>query len=430
MALPIDSPNTPEAVRRPRKTRPPRWFLLVMAAIALLIAAGWWAQRPLARIPLPDGGELVFIDAQYGPEYRKVIPIGMSERLRRFVSWQLRSPVVMHFGTPTDVPTLWLVFERHSGPGNVSITVLDRGEALDQRQLEVYQNAGLPRPRLVTGLRCYPRRAGQIDLRISTGAGPGQDITATIPNPFPLSDIPRWTPEPLPQTRQLGSRRIILEKWEATPSSRAIKPVITIHETGVQQDAFKIEHWLSDATGNFAIYGYLPSSEPVYKIHVTVTPNELYPFPASDYLSFGRTTFPNPGEVHQLKLPPDCKLGAALFVGTGSYRCLGKEPFVEPLRAGGPSNGGPTFRTTDPGIFLFGRGSYPQHSRESPHIMRVVVGTAQIGFPSTGLQDFTGIPQESFGLSHDMPPAGTEGEIQLLFPHPESVDFFAAPPEK
>src|SRR3954465_4643482 len=92
MALPIDSQNTPEEVRQPRPARPPRWPIIVGGAILFLLVAGWWAQRPLARIPLPDGGELLLVEAHYASTYH-VSSIGFRQRLRHLLPDQWGTPL-------------------------------------------------------------------------------------------------------------------------------------------------------------------------------------------------------------------------------------------------------------------------------------------------------------------------------------------------
>src|SRR4051812_1784606 len=109
-----DSPPVPEPVRKPR-ARPPRWVIVVVGAITLLICAGWWSQRPLARIPLPGGGALRLVMAHYAPTYHDVRPIGLMEHLKRWLPKQRNNPPSpvgsRDYGKAGDSPRLWLVFE-------------------------------------------------------------------------------------------------------------------------------------------------------------------------------------------------------------------------------------------------------------------------------------------------------------------------------
>ena len=443
MASPPDLPSAPGAQRAPRKMRLPRWIVLVVVALAFLIGAGWWSQRPLARVTLPDGGELILIDAQYGPQYRHVHRIGLKERLRHLLSSRRGSPLPrpydMHVGNPSDSPRLWLVFEkRGTEMENASFGTMEAGQTLESPK---FTFSG---PLLIGEFKCYPRRLRQFELKISMGERGRQTITATIPNPFPVFDVPRWTPEPIPQTRRLKSREIILKSLRELPiGSFQISPEIEVHEAGVPSDAFNIRHMLSDATGNVS-WNHLPWSEPAWKIHVTVTPNGHYPFPASEYLSLGHTTMPGPGEYRLLKLPADPRVdavgGHALFTGPGWYRIhFGEEPIVEPVQqptagtSGLAADGSQIFQSRSEGVLILGKGTYRRESPDCRHIMRAVVGSANIPFAGWGWgEDFNRIPRESFELSSpdasNAPPAGTEMELQLLLPSEESVDFFVRPP--
>jgi hypothetical protein len=460
MASPSDSASAPE-LPAPRKRRP-RWLIVIVGpAVLLIVAGGWtrWTQRPLARIPLPHGGELLLLEAHYGPTVHVAEQIGWRERFSHWLPTHRSTPFPpageWDFGFPDDPPRLWLIFTSTRADneqtlyGITGIVPLQDGLALDEAISQEYGYNPGRQMRVAVGLASYPRRARELQLRIVMAH---QIVAATIRNPFPITDVPLWTPQPIPQSRPLKSGEVVLKSLGresesmnvvggSFPSFRITAPEIEVHQPGILPTAIDVDATLSDATDNES-YDRLPAAETAWKIHAVIRPNEQYPFPGSEIESVGRATVPAPGEYSVCALPTDAPargIRQAVLVSAGWWRVNYNNGLT--VKSIPPSISSVT-QPTPPGIvviqsyntelLVLGRGRYfdDQPPKGALYIVRAMRGTDSF-FKMWEQRRFTANDGsiEGYGFSlHETARVGTEVEIQSSLTHEESVDFFVRPP--
>jgi hypothetical protein len=413
---------------------------------------------------LPGGGALRLVKAHYAPTYHDVRPIGLMERFKGWLPKQrnVQPPPVgsRDYGKAGDPPRLWLVFEADGVKRTDACMLivpmfetLQSGMTLDQVHTEfppvddLLGDGALRRPRIIVGLKLYPRHARQLELRFGTEHG---TVEATIPNPLPLRGAPPWTPEPIPQSRKVKSREVVLQDltvhynhFERVPPDFHIQMKVEVRETGVPPGAFFVRGVFADGTGNESEL-HPPLGEPVWKLHATVWRTDTYPFTAAEIVASWRTTVPSPGKFQTFQLPDDTALGNRRYLvlaGVGEYRTrydktLTFEPAPAPaagaaqLRAGGNL----TLKCAFPQLLIFHQGVPPNDLTydENRMIIRSVVdGKIQRLF---ALDYSTASDRERQGYAvgfrgKHTPPVGTEIEFQFINEQAETVDFYVCPPK-
>ena len=297
-----------------------RWVLIGVVLLAV-VGVGWMKARrvsePIARWALADGTELRLQYVTYGTEHRiaGAGKIGvLSARLAnqwlhtRFPYYQDEYLVK----TDTPCPVLWFTaVDPQTGkltqPKIESVAALGEPGAVRMKANGGGTNGNAPFPNAARPLTAFPRRAESIRLRIDVG---GQIIEGSIPNPVGGQSFETWKPEPLPQTRRVGTReftldRLTLYRWtEGFPKGLLqCNPRFSIREvSGEAADGFSISSELLDATGNQHIE-ILPLDEPAWKVRAYFRRSGGYPFAADEGLILGPIEMPGPGEYREFEVP-------------------------------------------------------------------------------------------------------------------------------
>lgn len=441
-----------------------RWILVGVVLLAV-VAVGWMKLRhgsePIARWALADGTELRLQYVTYGTEHRiaGVGKIGvLSARLAnqwlhtRFPYYQDEYLVK----TDTPCPVLWFTaVDPQTGkltqPKIESVAALGEPGAVRMRTNGGGTNGNAPFPNAARPLTAFPRRAESIRLRIDVG---GQIFEGNIPNPARGQRFDEWKPEPMPQTRRIGTRefnldRLTLHRWtEGFPKGLLqCSPSFSIREvSGEAADGFSISSELLDATGNQHIE-ILPLDEPAWKVRAYFRRSGGYPFAANEGLTLGPVEMPGPGEYREFAVSADEKKSgirlAAIF-GKGHFIWDdGKFLTAETVAV-----------TSGGGTGVYGPGSHVRMDKVfyEPHLMFLLEGTRAEKWVKSSEQLVVRL--HIGGRGYEMHSSGGSGgnqyieklfispwdkrgnriplsgpvSIQIVPVEPEIVEFIVAPP--
>ena len=316
-----------------------RWILVGVVLLAV-VGVGWMKARrphePVVRFALSDGTELRLEYVTYGTDHR-IAGVGKMGAFSASIArdWlHLRLPNYVaeyHVITETACPVLWFtVVDPQTGkryePKIDSVSALGQPGDVRMRTNGGSSSSNAPFPSAAYPLTAFPRRAESIRLRVDVG---GQIMEGDIPNPVRGQSFETWKPEPVPQTRRVGTReftlnKLTLHRWTDGPPKGRLQfgATYTIREaSGEEAHEFNVGSELLDATGNKHIE-VLPMDEPAWKIRAYFHRTGDYPFGADEGLILGPVEMPGPGEFREFEIPAAEKKNGIRFaalVGKGRY---------------------------------------------------------------------------------------------------------------
>src|ERR1039457_5592344 len=187
-------------------------IILLSVAIVLVlgIAAGayWWLRRPQV-ITFSDDTTLTLLGADYGKKH--TVPGGKLPPAKPRTAAQGAARVVQTtrtFNTTADSLVVWLraKSDQSSDTPNQNRTfyfyIYDKaGTASAQAYSSVQQGTEV----FSVQFPEFPRRQGQLYLRVQENGNGGQEMSEqkfVINNPAAVKSFPKWTPEPLPVTKE------------------------------------------------------------------------------------------------------------------------------------------------------------------------------------------------------------------------------------
>ena len=259
---------------------------IILSSIVLILVLGgaagtyWWVSRPQV-ITFSDDTTLTLLGADYGR--RHTVPGGKLPPATARPATQGRAPVVQTartINTPTDTLVVWLraKFDQSSGTPNQYRTfyffIYDKaGTACAQAINSVQQGAQV----FSVQFPAFPRRQGQLYLRVQENGSGGQEMAEekfVINNPAAKKSFPKWTPEPLPVTKEDAGLSVTLTKLVSgadLPYQRVQDDPDGVINKGVQV-VYRVErggkpvtNWqpasveTTDATGNRTFINYGPN---------------------------------------------------------------------------------------------------------------------------------------------------------------------------
>ena len=449
-----------------------RWILLV---VVVLLAAGFGFAKfrakhePVARWALPDGTELRLEYVTYGTKHRipgvGALGAWSSQMANRWLHLRLPYYQAEYRVEDTEFPcpVVWFTLlnpqtGKLSQPNITGVAALAEPGAIRLRSLNGNSsNGNLPFPCAAFRITAYPRRTENIRLRIDLG---GQIIEGNIPNPARGQSYVEWKPEPLPQTRRVGTREFTLKelklfRWKGGPPWGPVQlsPGYVIREgSGEVSEGFTVDTELLDATGNKNLE-ILPLDESAWKIRAYFWRNGGYPFAPDEGLTLGPVEVPGPGEYHEFEIPADeTKNGIRLvaLVGAGHFvwqdgKFLTAKAVIEPSTAAngtyGPGNRVRLEQTfSDPSLILLlegksvdkwvknsGRIIVRLHVGGKGYLMQAGGGTGGGGV--NGIQHQEKLFVAPWAEHGNRIPLSGPVSIQIVPVEPETVEFIVAPPK-
>ena len=317
-----------------------RWILLVM----LLLAAGFGfvkyrgRHQPVARWELADGTELRLEYLTYGTKHRipgvGALGAWSSQMANRWLHLRLPYYQAEYRVEDTEFPcpVLWFTLldpqtGKLSQPNITGVAVLAEPGAIRLKSLNGNSSSGnLPFPCAAFRIAAYPRRAESIRLRLDMG---GQIIEGNITNPARGQSFVEWKPEPLPQTRRVGTREFTLKelklfRWKEGTQKGLVQFSSTFDirdASGDVSGGFNVGRDLLDATGNMHLE-ILPMDEPAWKVRASFRRNGDCPFAASEGLTLGPVEMPGTDAHAEFEVSVDEKKNGIRFaaiVGAGRF---------------------------------------------------------------------------------------------------------------
>lgn len=291
----------------------------------MLIAAIWFAVKSVREEeqrwqPLKGGGRIRILAVTTGGTQKIEIPgPRLLERVRS--AWQQRSlqPLTSSGSTLTTSSggstklAIWAEVQGISASGyqaynNRIMQIRDYEIPLSDGQI-LFGNQGGSSSYGNSQMICYlarfdfaPRRERDLTL---TFTFEGDRVALKFANPTYQTNLPSWTPEPLPKTWRDGDLTVTLEGLDLKWNDRyyyygarwAVKPKWAITLNGKRADSwFHVGCIISDTCGNTSPYtGML--GDPAWKLSCQVSRDSDYPFGANEARWLARF---DPAELRKL----------------------------------------------------------------------------------------------------------------------------------
>ena len=264
------------------KTKIILWSLASILVIGLAAGFFWWQRRPQV-ITFSDDSKLTLLGVDYGK--RHAVPGGKlppaPARTGAATGGAARRGGSSSFTTPNDTLVVWVraKFEQDSGTPNqyryFQFFIYDKaGTACAQTSSSVQPGTRV----FSVQFPAFPRRQGQLYLRVQEQGNGGQEMADekfVINNPAANKSFPKWTPEPMPVTKEDDGVSVTLTKLVSganLPYQRVQDDPDDVINKGVQV-AYRVErggkpvtNWqpasveTTDATGNRTFINYGPIS--------------------------------------------------------------------------------------------------------------------------------------------------------------------------
>jgi hypothetical protein len=253
------------------------WSVFLILIIGLAACAYWWMSRPQV-ITFSDDAKVTLLAVQYGKHHA---PPTAKAAAKPPAGAAARRGGASSFTTPTDTLVLW-VRQQYDASGNQSHSfqyyVYDKaGTACVQTYGRNYSGGNQRGNDIVAvQLDAFPRRQGKFVVRVQEQGNGGQEMADekfVISNPAAGKSYAKWTPEPLPSTKEDADVSVTLTKLVAganMPYQRDSDNPDDAVNKGVQV-AFHVEragkhvtNWqpasveTTDATGNRTAINYGP----------------------------------------------------------------------------------------------------------------------------------------------------------------------------
>ena len=443
------------------------------AALLLAVVFGFakycGKHEPVARWTLPDGTELRLEYVTYGTQHRiagvGVFRAWLSQTANRWLHLRLPYYQAEYRVEDTEFPcpVLWFTLldprtGKLSAPKIDGVEVLAEPGAIRLRSLNGNMNTTIdPFPCAAFRITAYPRRAESIPLRIDVG---GQIIKENIPNPARGQSFVEWKPEPLPQTKRVGTREFTLKTFELFRSEAGTaKGMVRFSSTFAVRDAsaevsrgFNVGRELLDATGNLHLE-ILPLDEPAWKVRASFRRTGDYPFAASEGLMLGPVETPEPGaygefEVSEAERKNGIRLAA--IVGTGRFiwedgKFLNAKA-VAALWDGSLGGFGPGGHVrfsqsySEPGLMLLIEGTEAQKWVKAENHLVIRLHTGGKGYDlgsgggsastdGNGVRHIKRVFAAPLDERRNRVPLSGPISIQIVSVENETVDFLVAPPK-
>ena len=444
-----------------------RWILLV---VVVLLAAGFGFAKfrakhePVARWALPDGTELRLEYVTYGTKHRipgvGALGAWSSQMANRWLHLRLPYYQAEYRVEDTEFPcpVVWFTLlnpqtGKLSQPNITGVAALAEPGAIRLRSLNGNSsNGNLPFPCAAFRITAYPRRTENIRLRIDLG---GQIIEGNIPNPARGQSYVEWKPEPLPQTRRVGTREFTLKelelfRWKEGPPKGLVQFSSTFDirdASGDVSGGFNVGRELLDATGNLHLE-ILPLDEPAWKVRATFRRSGGYPFAANEGIILGPVEMPGPGAYGEFEIPAaEKKNGIRLVAIVGAGHFVWQDGKFLTAETAMSSSGtamagyGPGRHVcldqsfSQPGLILLLEGTSVEKwmKNSSQIVVRLHVGGKGYEMHSGGggggnehLEKLFNAPWDERG--NRIPLSGPVS-IQIVAVEPETAEFIVAPPK-
>ena len=255
----------------------------VVVILVLGAAAGtyWWISRPQV-VKFSDDTTLTLLGADYGKHHTvpggKLPPAPATPAAR--VGAIVRRVGNGSLTTATDTLVVWLraKYDQSSDTPNqyrnFEFYIYDKaGTACAQANGYVQQGTEV----FSVQFPAFPRRQGQLYLRVQESGNGGQEMADekfVISNPAANKSYPKWTPEPLPVTKEDDGLSVTLTKLVSgadMPYQRNQDDPDDVINKGVQvayrveRDGKPVTNWTpasvetTDATGNRTAINYGPN---------------------------------------------------------------------------------------------------------------------------------------------------------------------------
>ncbi len=255
----------------------------IVIVLILGIAAGayWWLRRPQV-ITFSDDCKLTLLGVDYGkrhaPPGGKLPPAPARPAARGGAP--VRRVGNGSFTTAADTLVVWLRAKSDQSS--------DTPNQYQNFQFFIYDKAGTACAQTSASVQpgtevfnvqfpAFPRRQGQLYLRVQENGNGGQEMADkkfVINNPAAVKSFPKWTPEPLPVTKEDDGLSVTLTKLVSganLPYQRVQDDPDDVINKGVQV-AYRVErggkpvtNWqpasveITDATGNRTAINYGPN---------------------------------------------------------------------------------------------------------------------------------------------------------------------------
>jgi hypothetical protein len=256
--------------------------VLFILILGLAGGAYWWASRPQV-ITFSDGSKLTLLGVEYGK--RHAMPGGRMPPAPATPASRGQIAVRRSFTTPNDALVVWVRAKYDYSPTqnlNFQLAVYDQaGTACAQAYGNVASGNRSGDDILTFQFAAFPRREGKLHLRAQEN-GSGSQETADgkfiISNPAAKKSFAKWTPEPLPSTKEDGDLSVTLTKLVAgaampyqrnqdDPDDAINKGVQVVFH--VERAGKRVTNWqpasveTTDATGNRTAMSYAPNGNQV-----------------------------------------------------------------------------------------------------------------------------------------------------------------------
>jgi hypothetical protein len=257
------------------------WSVVSILIIGLAAGAYWWLRRPQV-ITFSDDCKLTLLGVDYGkrhaPPGGKLPPAPARPAARG--GTPVRRVGNGSFTTAADTLVVWLRANYDQSS--------DTPNQYQNFQFYIYDKAGTACAQASAGVQqgtevfsvqfpAFPRRQGQLYLRVQENGNGGQEMADkkfVINNPAVVKSYPKWTPEPLPVTKEDDGLSVTLTKLVSgadLPYQRVQDDPDDVINKGVQV-AYRVErggkpvtNWqpasveITDATGNRTAINYGPN---------------------------------------------------------------------------------------------------------------------------------------------------------------------------
>jgi hypothetical protein len=256
--------------------------ILSILIIGLAGVAYWWVSRPQV-ITFTDDSKLTLLGADYGK--RHAVPGGKMPPAPAPPAGQGRVAARRSFPTPADTLVVWVRAKYDYSPNqnlNFQLAVYDQaGTACAQAYGNLASGNRSGDDVFTFQFDAFPRREGKLYLRAMEN-GNGSQETADgkfiIPNPAAKKSFAKWTPEPLPSTKEDGDLSVTLTKLVAgaempyqrnqdDPDDAINKGVQVVFH--VERAGKRVTNWqpasveTTDPTGNRTAINYAPNGNQV-----------------------------------------------------------------------------------------------------------------------------------------------------------------------
>ena len=255
--------------------------IAIVLVIGLAAGAFWWLRRPQV-ITFSDDTKLTLLGVDYGKHHTvpggKLPPAPATPAVRGQPAAARRGPGTVTTAIDTLVVWLRAKYDQSSDTPNqyrnFQFYIYDKaGTACAQAYSSVQQGTEV----FSVQFPAFPRRQGKLYLRVQENGNGGQEMADekfVISNPAANKSFPKWTPEPLPVTKEDDGLSVSLTKLVSganLPYQRVQDDPDDVINKGVQV-AYRVErggkpvtNWqpasveITDATGNRTAINYGPN---------------------------------------------------------------------------------------------------------------------------------------------------------------------------